>query len=417
MLRILVISLFVVNLLLFGFWDNEPEVKQKTTATSVSAQDSNVPTIHLFSEMMENQGLLSDNRQCFSLGPFHSIDDLDDVYASLAEVSVTLSERQTQALVEKGYWAYLPPYSSLLEANEVLLSLQALGMKDVAVIYNGEWTKAISLGYFLRQENAVRRKKSLEDRGYAPLIRVQRQAEDRYWLDYEQAPGSDLITLDMQGRANDFMQRSMPCPEREIIEAPVTQAVEQVATAVRTPDPEPVDVAEEASEIVEQRQQEDPRQDDTQSEETDNTTVDDPEQRSEEVVTVQPEDADPQTIDTDNTPSEELEQQAEEVGDSILQEEEPVQELAEGMMPGAIDTAAEQIEDTSSNEVDEQSPDAADPISEDEIEEVQLDNSAELPVTQDDGTGSEIEAETEPEPTEDSDPYDGDEIEIVVGQN
>jgi hypothetical protein len=45
---------------------------------------------------------------------------------------------------------------------------------------------------------------------------VQRQAEDRYWLDYEQIPGSDLIAIDMQDRPNDFMQRSLPCPELEI---------------------------------------------------------------------------------------------------------------------------------------------------------------------------------------------------------
>ena len=64
----------------------------------------------------------------------------------------------------------------------------------------------------MRQENALKRKKGLEDRGYEPLMRVQRQAESRYWLDYEQDPGSDLIALDMQNRPNDFMQRSLPVP-------------------------------------------------------------------------------------------------------------------------------------------------------------------------------------------------------------
>ena len=167
---------------------------------------------------MQDQDLVSGNRQCFSLGPFHSSENRDEVLARLQDVSASISERQTQALVEKGYWVYLPPYISLLEANRVLLSLQSLGLEDVRTIYDGEWKNAISLGYFLRQKNAVRRQKGLKERGYEPLVRVRRKTEPRYWLDYEQDPGSELITLDMQNRAEDFMQRSLPCPEQDVFD-------------------------------------------------------------------------------------------------------------------------------------------------------------------------------------------------------
>jgi hypothetical protein len=122
-----------------------------------------------------------------------------------------------------------------------LFSLEALGLKDIGVIYNGEWTNAISLGYFRRQENALKRKKSLEDRDYSPLIRVRREAEDRFWLDYEKNPGSGLIALDMQDRPNDFMQRALPCPEQVVPAEPVAQPVEQVASVVQEdiqPEPE-----------------------------------------------------------------------------------------------------------------------------------------------------------------------------------
>jgi len=241
MLRILVISLFVVNLLLFGFWDNQATPEPKATVKPKAVQNSNIPTIHLFSEMVVDQDLMSDSRQCFSLGPFHSIDDVDEVYASLIEVTVNITERQTQALVEKGYWVYLPPYKDLVEANQTLFSLQALGLQDIAVIYNGEWTNAISLGYFRRQENALKRKKSLEDRDYSPLIRVRREAQDRFWLDYEKNPGSGLIALDMQNRPNDFMQRALPCPKQVAPAEPIAQPVEQVASAIQEdiqPEPE-----------------------------------------------------------------------------------------------------------------------------------------------------------------------------------
>ncbi len=218
MLRIAVISLLVANLLLLGFQGSKPATQPKTITKQTVVQDPGIPTIHLFSEMVEDQSLMSGNRRCFSLGPFHSVEDKNEIRTLLEEVSANISERETQALVEKGYWVFMPPYESLLEANQVLLSLQALGLKDIAVIYNGDWTNAISLGYFLRQENALRHKKDLEDRDFAPRIRVQRQSESRYWLDYEQSPGSALIAIDMQDRPNDFMRRSLPCPDQNPFE-------------------------------------------------------------------------------------------------------------------------------------------------------------------------------------------------------
>lgn len=226
MLRILVISLFVANLLLLGFRDSKPPPAPEPTAVATIVEDDSIPTIHLFSEMMENRDLLEGNRQCFSLGPFHSVEDSDETRSRLTELTINISERQTQALVEKGYWVYMPPYESLLEANRALLSLQALGLTDIGIIYDGEWQYAISLGYFLRQGNALRRKKALEDRGYTPLIRVQRQAEPRYWLEYEQEIGSDLIALDFSNRPNDFMQRPLPCPEQVVVDTPAINPME-----------------------------------------------------------------------------------------------------------------------------------------------------------------------------------------------
>ena len=161
MLRILVISLFVANLLLLGFQKDNPVVQPETTVTQSVVQDSTIPTIHLFSEMIEDQDLLSGNRRCFSLGPFNAIEDQDEIRTRLQEVSTIISERQTEALVEKGYWVFMPPYTSLLEANEEVMSLQALGFKDISVVLGGDWKNAVSLGYFMRQENALRRKKDL----------------------------------------------------------------------------------------------------------------------------------------------------------------------------------------------------------------------------------------------------------------
>jgi hypothetical protein len=221
MLRIIVISLFVANLLLLGFQLSKPSEQAESVTDQPVVEDTNIPTILLVNELMQDWDLMSGNRKCFSLGPFHSGEERDGFRDQLLKVSAYISERQTQAQVEKGYWVFLPPYESLLEANRVRLSMQALGLKDTGVIYEGEWKNAVSLGYFLRQKNAIRRKKGLEDKGYTPSMRVQRQSEPRYWLDYEQNPGSALLTIDMQDRPNDFMQRSMPCPESNLVDSEI----------------------------------------------------------------------------------------------------------------------------------------------------------------------------------------------------
>lgn len=220
MLKIIVISLFVANLLLFGLQRGKPVVHEDAIVKATVTDTSNLPTIHLFSELIEDQGLMLGNRQCFSLGPFHSIEDKDEVRQRLLQVSATISERETHALVEQGYWVFLAPFKSALEASQTQIMIHAEGLKDVRVIVEGEMKNAVSLGYFLRQGNAIRRQKDLQRRGYPALIRVRRHTEPRYWLDYEQIPGSGLIALDMKNRANDFMHRSLPCPEQGALAPP-----------------------------------------------------------------------------------------------------------------------------------------------------------------------------------------------------
>jgi len=213
MLRIIVISLVLANLLLLGFQASRPDLQEQSPVIRSVTGSPDIPTIHLFEEVIGDQVLMSGNRQCFSLGPFHSVEDREQLRTQLKGKVAGYSERQTQALVERGYWVFLPPYDSLLEANQGLISIRALGLEDIAIMHDGEWQNAISLGYFLRQENANRRKRQLEERGFDVQVRVSRYGEPRYWLDYEQKPGAELLRLDMQDRANDFRQRMLPCPE------------------------------------------------------------------------------------------------------------------------------------------------------------------------------------------------------------
>ena len=211
MLRIVVIGLVVANLLLLGLQASKPTAPEEVPSKPVEINDSNVPTIHLFSELMQDDDLMSVHRRCYSLGPFRSTGELAKVRTRLLEVSTQVRERETQALIDRGYWLYMPPYKSAAEAMQALALLRALGQEDIAVIYNGEWTNALSLGYFSQRINAQKRIDELEGKGYSPQMEVRHDSEPRYWLDYEQDAGAKLIELDMQNQPPDFMQRPLPC--------------------------------------------------------------------------------------------------------------------------------------------------------------------------------------------------------------
>lgn len=238
MLRIIVISLVLANLILLGFHASKPARVESLPVTTVISEDPDIPTLHLFDELIQDQELVAGNRHCFSLGPFHSVEERIRVRSQLRGIVTAISERQTQAMVEKGYWVFLPPYASLLDANRALLSLRALGLEDIAIIQDeGEWKNAISLGYFMRQDNANRRRQQLQERGYDVQVRVSRHAEPRYWLDYEQAPGVSLLEVDLQDFPNDFTKRALPCPDLGFFSAGETEAVENASGAVFDTDP------------------------------------------------------------------------------------------------------------------------------------------------------------------------------------
>ena len=120
MLRIVVIGLVVANLLLLGLQASKPTAPEEVPSKPVEINDSNVPTIHLFSELMQDDDLMSVHRRCYSLGPFRSTGELAKVRTRLLEVSTQVRERETQALIDRGYWLYMPPYKSAAEAMQAL---------------------------------------------------------------------------------------------------------------------------------------------------------------------------------------------------------------------------------------------------------------------------------------------------------
>ena len=59
MLRIIVITLVVANLLLIAFQGSKPQDQPKTVTSQAGSEDTSIPTIHLFGELAQDEDLMT----------------------------------------------------------------------------------------------------------------------------------------------------------------------------------------------------------------------------------------------------------------------------------------------------------------------------------------------------------------------
>jgi hypothetical protein len=187
-LRLLVIALVVANIALLG-WHlaaPPPPVDEPPPAVLRPVVPPDTPTILMLSEMPAPPA--AEGRWCFAVGPFETIASREAAREYLLPVAGRLSERETEALVELGYWVTLPPFADFAGAGTAMRGLNQAGLQDTAVVSDDSGEYRVSLGYFLDQANARRRRDHARSLGFEADIRLQRETQPRYWLDYERAP-------------------------------------------------------------------------------------------------------------------------------------------------------------------------------------------------------------------------------------
>ena len=105
MLRLTVIALFLGNLLLLAFnaskASSRPDQAPEPPPSATPAQD--VPLIRLLSEMHWAE-VPPEGKECYSAGPFETAQSRSAVEQQLADRNADYRLRETEALVELGYW-------------------------------------------------------------------------------------------------------------------------------------------------------------------------------------------------------------------------------------------------------------------------------------------------------------------------
>ncbi len=213
-IKLIILAMLTGNILLLGLEASKPPAIKAEAKDMQGSTATELPTLRLLSEMSEAEpGSL--RRQCFTVGPFESIATVEAIVELLDEYTSSISPRETEAFVDRGYWVYLPPFSDEPAARQAVNTLYNAGLEDVSYVNEGEWNNSVSLGYFINQSNAAQHRNRVRELGFDAEFRIQRDDESRYWVDYEQQAGIEYASRMLVGLVPAQLHRSTTCAKRQ----------------------------------------------------------------------------------------------------------------------------------------------------------------------------------------------------------
>lgn len=211
-LKLGAILMVATNLVILGLQASKPpQPSPAPNATAEQAREE-LPSIRLLSEL-DKVAAEAAPQSCFSVGPFESSETAAAISELIAEQATGVATRQTEAFVDRGYWVYVPPFDDRRAGSEGVETLIGAGIEDVALIRQGRWNLAISLGYFIEQSNAVRRRDEVRALGMDAQMLIRRDDEVRYWVDYVQRSGAGYASRVLDGLVPPGLHHQTACED------------------------------------------------------------------------------------------------------------------------------------------------------------------------------------------------------------
>ena len=122
-------------------------------------------------------------RECLSLGPFATPQDLRNARQALAAEVTRMRSRQEQTSQASGWWVYLPPAASRAQALAQVRELSAHHISDYFVVSSGDQSNTVSLGVFKDPANARKRRDDIVAAGFPARMSERSESVPEYWLD------------------------------------------------------------------------------------------------------------------------------------------------------------------------------------------------------------------------------------------
>jgi cell division septation protein DedD len=131
--------------------------------------------------------------RCLSIGPFTTQADTRNAVEALTPHVARIQFREQQATQSRGWWVFLPAFSSREDAVATARELSAKGVRDYYVVTAGDQQNMVSLGLFHDPDNARRRRDQLVALGFRPHLTERTETLPVYRVDFAlpSAPGFD----------------------------------------------------------------------------------------------------------------------------------------------------------------------------------------------------------------------------------
>jgi cell division septation protein DedD len=215
--RILVLLLLVMNLASAGWW----YWREQLPAPVMNSLDAGTPGLVLLSERdqasmvaaAQNADAAADVSDspdrapavCAVLGPFETQSDLRRGMDVLTPQVLRIQYQESSSVTTRGYWVYLPAFTTRDSALKSARQLNAAGVRDYYVVTAGDHENTVSLGLFRDRDNASRRQAQIAALGFPARLEERTEVERAYWIeferstaeppDYSQLPGAGQLTL------------------------------------------------------------------------------------------------------------------------------------------------------------------------------------------------------------------------------
>ncbi|MCF6236230.1 MAG: SPOR domain-containing protein [Gammaproteobacteria bacterium] len=176
------------------------EINQESSKSSETASDtitSKIKEVVIYSDTslpVNNDVLVADQNMCYKLGPFAEKNKAKKVMNELMYLGIKVNQRTISEPVHIGYRVYIPPLPSKAEAREMLQGLKMQNINDSAIIRQGEYENAISLGVFSIQSGAKRHQKAMTQKGFSVKIADRYRDSDQYWLNAYDIDKTDRLS-------------------------------------------------------------------------------------------------------------------------------------------------------------------------------------------------------------------------------
>jgi hypothetical protein len=137
--------------------------------------------------------------RCVTVGGFPA-EMVEATVVWFATERLETRRRSEEQRVESSYWIHVGPFENRRVAEQRLLELERLGVRDLLIMQDAQGEIAISLGLFSQPENAKLRVQELAGKGVEAKQEIRYRNELLSWFDLRLPEPADDIVARLRAR-------------------------------------------------------------------------------------------------------------------------------------------------------------------------------------------------------------------------